>query len=41
MLTSPGYALTPEQTASIPNVINSATGDWSNVNFFLCTRAAP
>jgi hypothetical protein len=41
VLTSPDYAVTAAQTASIPNVINTATGDWSNVNFFLCTRAAP
>jgi hypothetical protein len=41
VLTSPAYAPTGDQTVSIPNVINTATGDWSNVNFFLCTRAAP
>jgi hypothetical protein len=41
VLTSPTYAPTGDQTVSIPNVINNATGDWSNVNFFLCTRAAP
>jgi Collagen triple helix repeat (20 copies) len=41
VLTSPDYALTAEQEAGIPNVINSATGDWSNVNFFLCAKVAP
>jgi Collagen triple helix repeat (20 copies) len=41
VLTSPDYALTAEQEARIPNVINSATGDWSNVNFFLCAKVAP
>jgi hypothetical protein len=38
MLTSPDYAVTGEQTLSNPGVNSSATIDWSNVNFFLCTK---
>jgi Collagen triple helix repeat (20 copies) len=39
MLTSPDYAVSGEQTLSNPGVSSSATIDWSNVNFFVCTRA--
>jgi hypothetical protein len=39
MLTSPDYAVSGEQTLSNPGVNSTATIDWSNVNFFLCTRA--
>ena len=38
MLTSPDYAVSGEQTPSNPDVNSTATIDWSNVNFFLCTR---
>jgi hypothetical protein len=41
ILTSPAYALTPEQSQSNAGVFTSETMDWANVNFFLCTRVAP
>jgi Collagen triple helix repeat (20 copies) len=41
MMTSPDYAVTGEQSATNPGITTSATAGWSNVNFFVCTRAAP
>ena len=38
MLTSPDYAVSGEQTLSNPGVNSTATIDWSNVNFYLCTK---
>ncbi len=38
MLTSPEFPVSTEQSLSNPGVNSSATIDWSNVNFFLCTR---
>jgi Collagen triple helix repeat (20 copies) len=40
LLTSPAYAMTPDQTQSNSGVFTSETKDWANVNFFLCTRIA-